>query len=101
MPILVILVIVSFSLYIFYKIRSFMAKGPAERHWITAKGRIALGSFVGIFGVNQLFLTPDTTAYIVSAIFIVIGILCIYTGFKAYKFHLPHAAAEVEAYKKG
>lgn len=57
MPIFVILIIVSFSFYIFYKVKFFRSKQPAERQWISAKSRIALGSFVAIFGLNQLFYT--------------------------------------------
>lgn len=102
MPVLVVLIIVSFSMYVFYKVRSFMAKGPAEKYWINAKARMALGAFVGIFGINQLFLNPSGSAvvYIVAAIFVIVGVFSIYIGIKSYKHHLPHAAEEVATYKK-
>ncbi|KON86761.1 membrane protein [Sporosarcina globispora] len=96
MPIFVILIIFSFSFYIFYKVKFFRCKQPAERQWISAKSRIALGSFVAIFGFNQLFLYDTTTALIVGIMFILVGGLSIWGGIKAYKFYLPHAAKEAE-----
>ncbi|MDM5228876.1 YtpI family protein [Cytobacillus sp. NJ13] len=100
MPIFVILIIVSFSFYIFYKVKFFRSKQPAERQWISAKSRIALGSFVAIFGLNQLFLYNTTTALIVGIVFILIGGLSIWGGIKAYKFYMPHAAKEAEEARK-
>lgn len=100
MPILVILIILSFSFYIFYKVKFFRSRQPAERQWISAKSRMALGTFVALFGINQLFLYDTTVALIVAAVFILIGGLSIWGGIKAYKFYLPHAAEEAEAMKK-
>jgi hypothetical protein len=100
MPIFVILIILSFSFYIFYKIKLFRSKQPAERQWISAKSKMALGAFVAFFGLNQLFLYDTTTALIVGIIFILVGGLSIWGGIKAYKFYLPHAAKEAEEARK-
>lgn len=96
MPILVLLIVLSFVFYIFYKIKYVRSKRPAERKWLSAKSSIALGLFVALFGINQLFLFQTTVTYIVGAIFIVIGSLSIWGGIKAYKFYLPHAAKEAQ-----
>ena len=95
MPILVLLIVLSFVFYIFYKVKYVRSRRPAEKKWLSAKSSIALGLFVALFGVNQLFLFQTTVTYIVAAIFIVIGSLSVWAGFKAYKFYLPHAAKEV------
>lgn len=96
MPIFVLLIVLSFVFYIFYKIKYVRSKRPAERKWLSAKSSIALGLFVGLFGLNQLFLFQTTITYIVAAIFIIIGTLSVWSGVKAYKFYLPLAAKEAK-----
>ncbi|MCM3179605.1 YtpI family protein [Cytobacillus horneckiae] len=96
MPVLVIFIVLSFAFYVFYKVKYVRSKRPAEKQWISAKSRIALGIFVAFFGINQLFLYSTTTTYIVAAVFIVIGGLSIWTGIKAYKYFLPLAAEEAQ-----
>ncbi|WP_108671274.1 YtpI family protein [Peribacillus acanthi] len=101
MPVFVIFIILAFAFYVYYKIKFFRTNLPMERKWVSAKSSIALGVFVSMFGLNQLFLYSGTVTYIVAAVFIIIGALSIYGGIKAYKFFLPHAIAEAEqAYKK-
>ncbi|MFT9600859.1 YtpI family protein [Mesobacillus sp.] len=96
MPIFVLLIVLSFVFYIFYKVKYVRSKRPAERKWLSAKSSIALGLFVALFGINQLFLFQTTVTYIVGAIFIIIGSLSVWGGIKAYKFYLPHAAKEAQ-----
>lgn len=96
MPILVLLIVLSFVFYIFYKIKYVRSRKPAERKWLSAKSSIALGLFVALFGLNQLFLFQSTVTYIVGSIFIIIGLMSVWGGIKAYKFYLPHAAKEAE-----
>lgn len=99
MPVLVVLIVLSFIFYIFYKVKYVRSRRPAERKWISAKSSIALGLFVALFGVNQLFLFQTTVTYIVAAIFIIIGTLSIWAGMKAYRYYLPLAASEAEKLK--
>ncbi|WP_423407643.1 YtpI family protein [Heyndrickxia sp. MSNUG] len=96
MPIFVLLIVLSFVFYIFYKMKYVRSKRPAERKWLSAKSSIALGLFVGLFGLNQVFLFQTTITYIVAAIFIIIGSMSIWSGVKAYKFYLPLAAKEAK-----
>jgi len=96
MPIFVLLIVLSFVFYIFYKIKYVRSKRPAERKWLSAKSSIALGLFVGLFGLNQVFLFQTTITFIVAAIFIIIGSMSIWSGVKAYKFYLPLAAKEAK-----
>ncbi|MEH7442457.1 YtpI family protein [Bacillus sp. JJ1122] len=96
MPIFVLLIVLSFVFYIFYKMKYVRSKRPAERKWLSAKSSIALGLFVGLFGLNQVFLFQTAITYIVAAIFIIIGSMSIWSGVKAYKFYLPLAAKEAK-----
>ena len=96
MPVLVILIIFSLAFYIFYKTKYFRTQLPAEKRWISSKSSIALGSFVGLFGLNQLFLYQTTVTYIIAGLFIILGAINIWGGVKAYKYFLPLAAKEVQ-----
>lgn len=100
MPVLVILIIFSLAFYIFYKTKYFRTKLPAEKRWISSKSSIALGSFISLFGINQLFLYQTTVTYIIAGLFIVLGAINIWSGVKAYKYFLPIAAKEVQDMQK-
>jgi succinate-acetate transporter protein len=100
MPILVIFIIISFAFYLFYKMKYVRSKLPIERKWISSKSSMALGLFVAMFGVNQLFLFHTTVTYIVAAIFILIGGLSIWFGWKSYRYFLPLAIQEFESHTK-
>ncbi|WP_110927210.1 YtpI family protein [Bacillus massiliglaciei] len=96
MPVIVTLIIISFSLYVFFKVKSFRTHLPMEKKWIAGKSSIALGAFVLLFGINQLFLFHQTMTYIIAAVFIAVGLLSIYGGYKMYRFYLPYAIEEAE-----
>lgn len=67
-----------------------------ERKWLSAKSSMALGLFVALFGINQLFLFQTATTYIISAVFMIIGLLSAWNGFRAYRYFLPLAADEAD-----
>ncbi|MFE8696998.1 YtpI family protein [Cytobacillus sp. FJAT-53684] len=96
MPVLVILIVLSLSFYLVYKVKYVRSRRPVERKWISSKSSIALGLFVALFGVNQFFLNGNTVTYIVAIIFILIGGFSMFAGFKAYKHYLPLAAKEAQ-----
>lgn len=96
MLVFAVLIVISLMFYFFYKVRLFRTHLPMEKKWLSAKSSIALGLFVALFGVNQLFMYQTKTTYVVAAIFIMIGALSILGGFKAYKFYLPYAIEEAE-----
>lgn len=96
MLVFAILIVISLMFYLFYKVRFFRTHLPMEKKWLSAKSSIALGLFVALFGVNQLFMYQTKTTYVVAAIFIIVGTLSILSGFKAYKFYLPLAIEEAE-----
>lgn len=96
MPVFVILIISSLTFYIFYKVKYVRSKKPIEKKWLSSKSSIALGAFVALFGINRLFLTLSPLAIAISIIFIIIGMISIVSGFKAYKYYLPHVFQERE-----
>jgi amino acid transporter len=100
MPVLVFFIILSLVLYFFYKTKYFRSQKPVEKKWLAAKSSIALGVFVGLFGINQLFLFSTTVTYIVSSIFIIIGFLSAINGFKRYRYYLPFVEKEAEEWGK-
>lgn len=96
MPILAILIVLSLVFYLFFKVKFVRSQLPMEKKWISGKSSIALGSFVSLFGVNQLFLFHSTLTYIIAAVFILIGGFSIVGGVKIYKYYLPFAIEEAE-----
>lgn len=93
---LVAIILVSLAFYVFYKIKTFRTRLPMEKKWLKGKSSIALGTFVATYGINQLILFHTTTTFIIGAIFIVIGGISIWGGFKVYKHFLPLAIEEAE-----
>ncbi|WP_243386062.1 YtpI family protein [Bacillus kexueae] len=96
MPIFVVLIVVSLSFYVFYKTKFFRTKRPMEKQWISSKSSMALGSFVFFFGLNQLFLFRSNVSTIVGVIFILVGGLSLWAGYRAYKYYLPLAIEEAK-----
>lgn len=97
MSFLVVLIVISFAFYIFYKTKYIRSNRPIEKKWLSAKSNIALGLFVAIFGINHLFFISQTTVtVIVSVVFIVYGGIFTWIGFKKYKHYLPFAIEEAE-----
>lgn len=98
MFVLVFLIVVLFAFYLFYKTKYFRSNRPVEKKWLTAKSNIALGLFVGLFGLNHLlFISQTTFTIIVSAIFIIYGSIFSWVGIKKYKHYLPFAIQEAES----
>lgn len=100
MPIFVILIMFSFAFYLYLKVKYVRTKAPAEKKWISSKASMALGAFISLFGINQLFLFHTIVTYIVATIFIILGVINIWGGYKAYKYFLPLAAEEAENMSK-
>lgn len=67
-----------------------------ERKYLSGKSGIALGLFVGIFGINQLYLHPSTITYIIGTIFIIMGFFSVWGGIKAFRYFRPFAIKEIE-----
>ncbi|MGZ4161683.1 MAG: YtpI family protein [Neobacillus sp.] len=99
MSVLVILIVILFAFYLFYKTKYFRSNRPVEKKWLSAKSSIVLGLFVFLFGINQLFIYQSTVTIIVAAIFIIYGGVSSWSGFKAYQHYHPFAIKEAEMYE--
>lgn len=99
MSVLVVLIVVLFAFYLFYKTKYIRSNRPVEKKWLSAKSSIALGLFVFIFGINILFISQLMMTYIVAALFIIYGGFFTWIGFKKYKHYLPFAIQEAELYE--
>ncbi|KMY55046.1 MULTISPECIES: YtpI family protein [Bacillaceae] len=99
MPVLAFIIVLSFAFYIFYKVQYVRSRRPMEKKWLSAKSSMALGLFVGFFGLNTLFIQQTTVSYIVAAFFLLIGFSSLWAGFKAYRHFLPYAQREAEELK--
>jgi hypothetical protein len=100
MPVFVFLIVILLAFYVFYKIKYVRSNRPVEKKWLSSKSKIALGLFVCLFGVNQLFLFHTTVTYIIAVIFIALGGYSAFIGVKMYKHYLPFAIKEAESFKE-
>ncbi|MDQ0231031.1 YtpI family protein [Metabacillus malikii] len=96
MPILVIFIVISFSFYIYFRIKAYRAHNQVEKKWRAAEASIALGIFVASFGLNQLIINRSILALVVGIIFFIIGVGSSWAGFRAYKHYLPQVASQTQ-----
>ncbi|MBD8068963.1 YtpI family protein [Bacillus sp. PS06] len=89
MPILVVLIVITFAFYLFYKTKYFRSKRPIERQWLSSKSSIALGIFVALFAINAVYLHQSTVSFIVAAVLLLVGVGSIWAGVRAYRYFLP------------
>jgi uncharacterized membrane protein YfcA len=98
MSVLVILIVILFAFYLFYKTKYIRSNRPVEKKWLASKSSITLGLFICLFGINSLFISQTTITYIVGAIFIIYGVVFTWVGFNKYKYYYPFAIEEAEIY---
>lgn len=96
---IIIFIIVSFVFYIYYKIKHVRSKLPMTKKYVGGKSRMMLGFFVLFFGINTLFINDKFVSYMIAGLFIIVGAISIYDGFRHYRFFLPYAIEEFEADK--
>lgn len=88
------LIIVSILFYFYYKTKQFRATLPIRKKWYAASASVFLGSFVFFFGVNQLTIFQSTVTYIISAVFMVLGLALMIYNFKAARHYHQFVAEE-------
>ncbi|CEG23233.1 hypothetical protein BN1080_02182 [Planococcus massiliensis] len=94
MIVLVGMIIISFVFYFYYKTKQFRATLPIRRKWYASIASVALGSFVLFFGINQLFVFQSIVTYIISGIFIILGLALMIYNYKAAKHYHSFVAEE-------
>lgn len=84
MVIFPILIIVSFMMYVYYKVMIIRDKDPLTQEIKNAKARISLGIFMSVFGINQYLFYETTLALFIAIIFLLFGGLQLFDGYKRY-----------------
>lgn len=88
MVIFPIIIVVSIVLWIYYKVSILKNKGDGlTQAYFNAKSRICLGSFVFFFGINQYLFYLTRISLFIGIIFVLLGGLQIYVGFKEAKHY--------------
>lgn len=66
MLVLIVFIICSAMFYLYYKAKNVRTNRPVEKKFWSAKSSMALGCFVLLFGVNQLFLNRSSLAFVIG-----------------------------------
>ncbi|MFC4403674.1 YtpI family protein [Gracilibacillus xinjiangensis] len=82
-----IVIIVSFILYVYYKVMIVRSVDPLIQEITNAKARMSLGLCISFFGVNQYLFYETQLALFIAIIFLVIGIMQILAGWKRYRHY--------------
>ncbi|OOE13888.1 YtpI family protein [Fictibacillus arsenicus] len=96
MPIFIILIILSFALYVFYKVREVRAKEPFYKQWTGTKAKMALGAFLASFGLNELTAVEGRVQLWIALIFLAYGMVLLLMNWKMYKHFLALARQEAK-----
>ncbi|AEH54035.1 YtpI family protein [Heyndrickxia coagulans] len=94
MPILAVLILASISAYVYFKLKNIRSLLVMEKKVFSAKANMALGSFIFLFGVNELFLFHTAITFVIAAVFIALGLFNIAGGFKRLRFYQPEMQKE-------
>lgn len=94
MFVFVFLIILSIVLYFYYKTKQFRTALPIRKKWYASTASMFLGSFLVFFGINQLVSFSGAVTYIISGVFIVLGLGLIVYHFKAARHYHKFVAEE-------
>lgn len=73
MPVLIILFVLAVSIYLYFRIKSVRMKEAVLKKIAYQKAAVALGTALGLFGLNRLFFSEQAAVTIVCFVFIVFG----------------------------
>ncbi|PGT79592.1 YtpI family protein [Bacillus sp. AFS040349] len=89
MNVIVILILSSLFFYLYLKVKFLKSNLPIEKKLISVKSRIALGLFLGLYGLNQLILNLSIISLIVGVIFGLVGFASTILAIREYKWYIP------------
>jgi len=94
-------IILSGGFYLFFKMRQFRTTYvlPIRKKMFASIAGVFLGSLLFFFGINQLVLFDKAVTYIVSAIFILLGLSVIIFNYRAYAHYKKFVEEEMELNK--
>ncbi len=96
----VFFIIISAVFYFYMKVKQLRSELPIAKKWYANRAMVALGSLLFFFGLNQLFLFSTTITYVISGIFIVIGLITIVHYAKVMKHYGQFVEEEFRLNKK-
>ena len=96
MPTLIVFIIFSAIMTLFYWGKGWMVDAPYRKKWTFLKGKITLGAFLFFFGANRLFLSHTTITYIICGLFMLYGLYIVYFGIRNYRFYTMKMIEETE-----
>ncbi|SHN05832.1 YtpI family protein [Gracilibacillus kekensis] len=82
-----IVIVLSFIIYLYYKVMITRDHDPLTQEIKNAKARIALGTFISFFGINQYLFYETQLALFIALLFLLIGIIQGYGGLKRFKHY--------------
>ncbi|MGV2622346.1 YtpI family protein [Halobacillus sp. ACCC02827] len=82
-----ILILVSFVLYLYYKVMIFRTKDPLTQEYLNSRSRVFLGSFIFFFGINQYVFYQTKLSLFIGIVFLLLGIFQARLGWKASKHY--------------
>jgi amino acid transporter len=96
----VFFIIISAVIYFYMKVKQLRSGLPIAKKWYANRAMVALGSLLFFFGLNQLFLFATTLTYVISIVFIVIGLITMVHYFKVTKHYGQFVEEEFRLNKK-
>ncbi|WP_431804594.1 YtpI family protein [Halobacillus andaensis] len=81
------IILISFVLYIYYKVMVVKTKDPLAQEYLNSKARMALGVFIFFFAVNQYLFYETRLSLFVGIVFLILGVLQFRLGFKASRHY--------------
>lgn len=97
---LVTALIVSFFVFLFYKVLQIRTKRDVRKAYYNAMARFWFGIFLIVFGMNSIIQFQTFVTYLVGGIFITFGIINVTHFNKARKYFKQNLPIEDEAYEK-
>lgn len=94
----VFLTILSLVFYFYFKMRQFRTTYllPIRKKMFASMASVALGLFLVFFGLNQFIISDKLVIYIVSALFIALGLYVSIFNFRAAKHYQKFVVEEAE-----
>lgn len=76
-----VIIIISITLYIYYKVSILKTKDEVTQLYFNARSRICLGAFVLAFGINHYATYQSRLSLFFCIVFIILGSMQIVRGF--------------------
>lgn len=78
-----ILILLSFVLYIYYKVMVTRTKDSLTQVYLNSKSKIFLGGFIFFWGINQYMFYETRLSLFIGIVFVLLGAYQARTGWKA------------------